>query len=233
MTRLDVASEAVPALAALLSDAERERANRFAFDRDRSRYIVARMVLRELLATRLGVRPESIELTYGVCGKPSLAQGFADSDLRFNVSHSDDIAVYAFSRGREIGIDVEAVRMIPDADDIAAQFFSDREKKDYLALDTCDKPLGFFNCWTRKEAFVKALGDGLIYPLDGFDVSLAPGEPARIIRVGRTPGNACGWRTESFSPVPGFVAAVVVECREYRPISGAYPPRSVRSANVP
>jgi len=200
--------DAVSSLAALLSDAERQRASRFASDRHRSRFVVARARLRELLGVNLGVPPESIELTCGAHGKPSLAGPFVDSDLRFNVSHSDDVAVYAVSRGREIGIDVEAVRMIPDADEIAARFFSRREAESYLALDPGDKPMGFFNCWTRKEAFIKALGDGLHHPLDSFDVSLAPGEPAQIHRVGSVPGSLCGWQLCSFTAPPGYVGAV-------------------------
>jgi 4'-phosphopantetheinyl transferase len=212
---LDVGPEAVRALATLLSDAERQRASRFVFDRDRRRFIVARARLRRLLSARLDVQPESVEFVYRAHGKPALARRFADSDLRFNVSHSDDVVVYAFALGREIGIDVEAIRVIRDADDIAAQFFSSRENDAYLALDPRNKPIGFFNCWTRKEAFIKALGDGLDYPLDRFDVSLAPGEPAKILRVEGTSGDDCGWCMESFSPAPGFVAAVASErdCR--------------------
>jgi 4'-phosphopantetheinyl transferase len=133
--------------------------------------------------------------------------------------------VYAFSSGREIGIDVETVRLIRDADDIAARFFSPRENEAYLALDPPDRPLGFFNCWTRKEAFIKALGDGLYYPLDRFDVSLAPDEPARILRIESTPGDRCGWRMESFSPVTGFVAAIVIE---QTPASGRAPSDAAR-----
>jgi 4'-phosphopantetheinyl transferase len=101
--------------------------------------------------------------------------------------------------------------VIDDADGIAASVFSRPENEAYLALARPDRPLGFFNCWTRKEAFVKAIGDGLTHPLTGFDVSLAPGEPARIVRVNETPGDDCGWRMESFSPAPGFVAAVVTQ----------------------
>jgi len=107
-------------------------------------------------------------------------------------------------------LDVEAVGPIRDADDIAARFFSQRENRAYRALERRDRPLGFFQCWTRKEAFIKALGDGLSYPLDRFDVSLTPGEPARILRVEDTPGDRCGWRMDSWSPAPGFVAAVVI-----------------------
>jgi 4'-phosphopantetheinyl transferase len=211
--RLEKNFEEIRALRTLLSDTERRRADRFAFDRDRNRFIVARARLREMLATRLSVRPESVELTCGVHGKPALARRFADSDLRFNVSHSDDVAVYAFSIGREIGIDIEVVRSIPDADDIAARFFSRRENEAYRALDPSDKPLGFFYCWTRKEAFIKAIGDGLYHALDSFDVSLAPGEPAKILRIKDVPESECGWRLNSFSPLPGLVAAVVTENR--------------------
>ena len=211
VARTDVGSESVRASAAVLSDGERERARRFAFDRDRRLFIVARALLRRLLAARLDIPPESVELAYGKRGKPALAGRFAASDLRFNLSHSEDVAVYAFASGSELGIDVEAVRAIPDADDLAARCFSRREQARYQALDPRDRALGFFQCWTRKEAFIKALGDGMYHPLDRFDVSLAPGEPAEILRVGDVPGEQCGWRLEAFSPVPGFVAAVVAE----------------------
>ena len=214
VTRLDVRSESLRAGAAVLTDEERDRARRFVFDRDRDRFIGARACLRQLLAARLGTPPDSVELVYGAHGKPALAPGYADTGLRFNVSHCDDLTLYAFSCGREIGIDVEAVRPIGDADDIAARFFSQRENRAYRALEPSDRPLGFFQCWTRKEAFIKALGDGLSYPLDRFDVSLTPGEPAQILRVEDTPGDRCGWRLESWSPAPGFVAAVVIGDRE-------------------
>jgi 4'-phosphopantetheinyl transferase len=205
-TRLDLAPEAVGALHALLSDAERRRASRLVFGRDRRRFIVARARLRQLLGAWLGVRPESVELVYGAHGKPALAPRFADADLRFNVSHCDDVAAYVLGFGCEIGIDIEAVRAMSDTDDLAARFFSDAERAAYGALEPPERPLGFFNCWTRKEAFIKALGDGLGYPLDRFDVSLTPGEPARLL-------NVCGWRMMSFSPAPGFVGAVVTESR--------------------
>lgn len=208
VTRLDPSPEAVRALRAWLSGAERQRARRFRFDRDRRRFIVARARLRQLLAARCRTRPEAIEFVYGKNGKPALAPRFADTGWRFNVSHCDDVAVYAFSTGREIGIDVEAIRAVREADDIAARFFSRRENEAYLALAPGDKPLGFFNCWTRKEAFVKALGDGLSLPLDKFDVSLAPGEPAKLLRAERALGDGSGWRLDSFSPLPGFIAAL-------------------------
>jgi 4'-phosphopantetheinyl transferase len=228
VTRLHADAEVVHSLAALLSDTERQRAARFVFDRDRYRFIVARARLRQLLAARLDVRPESVELIYGARGKPALARRFSRSGLRFNVSHSNDVAVYAFAFGREVGIDVEAVRAINDTDSIAARLFSQFEIKAYFALDPKDKPAAFFNCWTRKEAFIKALGDGLYYPLDRFDVSLAPGEPVNILRVEDKPGNECGWHLDAFFPAPGYVAAVVTEILE-RP-AVFWPTLSISSA---
>jgi 4'-phosphopantetheinyl transferase len=191
MARLDAGPEEVRSLRARLSDAERQRAGRFRYERDRRRFIVARARLRELLAARLDVKPQAIELAYGKNGKPGLAQRYADSGWRFNVAHCDDVAVYAFSRDSDVGIDIEAIRAIPEADDIAARFFSRREYAAYSALAPRDRPLGFLQCWTRKEALAKALGDGLSMPLDEFDVS-----------------RASGWRLQSFSPLPGFVAAL-------------------------
>ena len=190
VVRLDTISVS----AAMLSESERQRASRFTFERDRRRFIAARATLRRLLAARLGVHPEDVELVYGRHGKPALGGRFANSELRFNVSHCDDLAVYAFARGHEVGVDVEAVRWFADADDVAARFFSKSENKAYAALDSLEKPSGFFNCWTRKEAFIKAIGDGLNHPLQSFDAT-------RI----------SGWEIENFVPAPGFIAAVATE----------------------
>lgn len=208
-TQLTADTEDLRDFTSRLSGPERERAARFVFDRDRRRFIIARARLRQLLAQRLGMEPESIELVYGARGKPAIARRPTDPDLRFNVSHCDDVAIYAFSYGRDVGVDIERVRILPDADQIAARFFSCREHETYRALASHDRPLGFFNCWTRKEAFIKALGDGLAHPLHEFDVSLTPGVPAEILRVGTTPGDRCGWRMDSFSLGSAFVAAVV------------------------
>jgi 4'-phosphopantetheinyl transferase len=210
---LDLAAGSLRALAAVLSSDERERARRFRFERDRCRFIVGRARLRQMLAVRLGVAPAAIEICYGARGKPALAPGFAESGLRFNVSHCGGLAVYAFAQDRELGVDVEEVRPLPDADDVAARFFSARENQAYLALERAERALGFFNCWTRKEALIKALGDGLYHPLDAFDVSLAPGAPARLLRLGDMPGEDCGWTLHSFSPAPGFVGAFAVRGR--------------------
>lgn len=192
IARLDIGAEAADASAALLSGEERQRAGRFAQDRERRRFTVARARLRAELGARLAVAPEAIELEYAPGGKPRLHSRFG-SDLRFNVSHHEDIAAFAFANGREIGVDVEGVRNLVDQDAIAAMVFSPREHQTYLALDPAQKPRAFFNCWTRKEAFVKALGEGLRHPLDSFDVSLVP-----------------GWVFHEFTPGPDLVGAVVI-----------------------
>ena len=192
--RLDAELAATDDLAQCLSEAERLRAGRFAFERDRRRFMVGRARLRHLLAQRLGARPDAVELDHGPWGKPRLAGGFAESDLRFNVSHCGDVALFAFSSRREIGVDVEAVRELPDADDIVERFFSPRERAAYRRLPPRERPRGFFACWTRKEAFIKALGSGLAYPLTEFDSTPAPK----------------GWSLRSFVPGPGLVGAVAV-----------------------
>jgi len=201
-------------LAGLLSADERERAGRFAFGRDRRRYIVARARLRQLLGERLGAAPESLRFVYKPHGKPALARCPGQRDLRFNVSHCGEVAAYAFAEGREVGVDIEEVRELSDADDIAMRFFSRRERAAYMRLPVRERPQGFFNCWTRKEAFIKALGSGLSCPLDSFDVSFAPGRPARILRVGRVgrvAASRCGWTLRSFVPGPGLVGAVALQ----------------------
>jgi 4'-phosphopantetheinyl transferase len=205
---LDAERDVVHDSAAVLSADERHRASRFAFDRDRHRFIVARARLRQLLASRLDVRPEDVELMYGAQGKPALAGRFAGARMHFNVSHADSVAVYAFA-DREVGIDVERIRDVPDADRIAERMFSRREVERYSGLNAAQKTLGFFNCWTRKEAFVKAVGLGLSFPLDQFDVTLAPDEPARILRVRDVNGDRCGWTLRAFEAGPGYVGALV------------------------
>jgi 4'-phosphopantetheinyl transferase len=204
------AARDIGAAAAVLSAAERQRARRFASERDRKRFITRRAWLRELLAVRLQLPAASVRLVDGPLGKPALAPNQAGSPIHFNLSHCEDVAVYAFAP-TEVGVDVEAIRKVDEADEIAAAAFSRVENDAYRALGGYERTLGFLNCWTRKEAFVKATGRGLLASLDSFDVSLAPVEAARILRVGNTSGENCGWRLRGFTPAPGFVAAVVNE----------------------
>jgi 4'-phosphopantetheinyl transferase len=188
VARLDAGPEETRSLESCLSSEERERAARFRFERDRRRFVVARARLRAELAARLGLRPEAVELAYGDNGKPRLA----NQALHFSVSHCDDVALFAFSRTGEIGVDIEAIRPVREADAIAVQFFSPLEHAGYAALAPRDRLLGFFRVWTRKEAYVKALGVGFSMALERFDLSVAPR----------------GWRVHSFFPLPGFIASL-------------------------
>lgn len=208
--RLNLPPADVTDLKSCLSEPERRRSERFASERDSGRFIVARARLRQLLGSRLGISASAVGFSWGPYGKPRLSQPFIDANLRFNLSHSRDIAIYGFSVGREIGVDVEALRPLPDAGDIAARFFSPSEYQTFSRLAEIDRTAGFFNCWTRKEAVVKALGAGLHYSLQGFDVSLAPGDRAEVLRLNDMPGERCGWDM-GCPRVPGFAAAVVVE----------------------
>jgi 4'-phosphopantetheinyl transferase len=193
---LDAAPEELGALWLCLSPAERSRAARFRFERERTRYVAARARLRMFLGARLGAAPEAIELVEGRAGKPALGGAFARSGWRFNLAHSEALAVYAFCRTREVGVDVEALRTPPDADRLAASAFSARELQAYRAAPAPRRPLAFLRLWTRKEALAKALGDGFSAPPESLDTARA---------------KRAGWRLESFLPRPGFIAALAVQ----------------------
>jgi 4'-phosphopantetheinyl transferase len=207
--RLDLPEPACATLWSLLSPPERQRAGRFRSAAHRKRYVVARARLRQLLAERLGAEPASIGILATDQGKPMLAPEHRASGLEFNLSHSFSLAVYAFARGRSVGIDVEQIREIPDSDDLAARFFSAAEAAAYRATPAGGRDLAFLACWTRKEAFVKALGEGLSHPLDAFDVTLDPDEPALITRIGERRGPDLGWVLTSFRPTPSHIGALV------------------------
>ncbi len=222
MTPLDVAGAATREAATLLSADERLRASRFARARDRRRFTVARAELRRQLGARLAVPPATIEFAYGVHGKPRLAGGPARADLRFSVSHSGGVAALAFATGREIGVDIEVVRPVPEAGTIAARMCSPAEWRAWDSLAERHKLRGFLDWWTRKEAFLKARGDGLCHPLDAFDVSLAPDASACLLRVADSAGDGARWALHAFAPGPRHVGAVAFarHGREPRPRRG-------------
>jgi 4'-phosphopantetheinyl transferase len=193
---------------ALLSPAERSRADRFRFRRDRARFVVGRGALRRLLGRYLSRAPAEVDIQAGRLGKPELMGSSAASGLRFNLAHSDGLALYAFTRDREVGIDVEAVRTVPEARAVAGQFFSALEVARLAGLSRAGFEEAFLNGWTRKEAFLKARGDGLHFPLDRFHVSMAPGEPARLLGVDGEPAAVREWSIADVPTAPGFVAAV-------------------------
>lgn len=210
LCHLDEVASQVDRYAPILHVEETARAHRFHFARDRDRFIVGRAALRLILARYASCLPEQITLGYGERGKPYLLGQSPDQDLRFNLAHAAGMAIYAVSRGREVGVDIEAVRPLPDAAAIAERFFAPAEVTAFrTVLGTANEALAFFNAWTRKEAFLKALGDGLARPLDSFEVSLLPGDAPRLLCIDDQP--ARGWHLHALEPAPGYVAALVVE----------------------
>ncbi len=212
---LDQPAAYVGQLRQTLSPDERSRAERFQFERDRRRFIVGRGVLRAILGYYLSLDPGRLQFRYGPRGKPCLSEELGGDTLQFNLAHSHELALYAFTAGREIGIDLEYIRPIPDIEQIAARFFSASENATWRILPANQKQEAFFNCWTRKEAYLKATGNGLAQPLDQFDVSLAPGEPVRLLRVRGASEEVSRWSLAALTPAPGYVAAVAIEGHDW------------------
>lgn len=175
----------------LLAEDERARASRFHFEKHRRRFVLARGFLRLLLGRYLETKPEEVSFSYGPYGKPAL--GGERTQLRFNASHSHELALYAFVQDHEIGVDVEFIKKDLKTEEIADHFFSAAEIQSLTTLPDVEKTAAFFRCWTRKEAYIKAIGSGLSHPLDEFDVTLAPHEPAVLLRDHRDPDAAARW----------------------------------------
>ncbi|HEV2436441.1 MAG TPA: 4'-phosphopantetheinyl transferase superfamily protein [Verrucomicrobiae bacterium] len=195
---------------------ERARAERFHFERDRGHFIVARGVLRAILGGYLNRAPECLSFCYSSYGKPALAGESGGDAIRFNVSHSHGIALYAVTRGREVGVDLERIRSNLAVAEIAERFFSRREVAALRSLSTEEQREVFFRCWTRKEACFKARGEGLSLPLDQMDVSLTPGEPGAVPGGQPDSSEASRWSLQELAPAPGYVAALAVEGQGWR-----------------
>lgn len=206
---LNQSSERTTLSLEVLSPDERERAARFHFDKDKNQFVQARAALRFILSEYLNVRPQDLEFSYGPQGKPELANGHAESCLRFNLSRRDGLALIAITRGRKIGVDVELVRADVPFLEIADVSFSSVESATLRSLPERLQATGFYNCWTRKEAYVKARGDGLSFPLKQFDVSLIPGDPAKLLHVGDH--EVDHWTLQEIPVRENYVAALAVE----------------------
>jgi 4'-phosphopantetheinyl transferase len=192
-----------------LSPDERERARRFHFRKDAEHFVAARGVLRNLLGRYTGIAPRLLRFSYSGHGKPSL-EGGAGARLHFNASHSNGLAIYAVARGREVGVDLEFVREDFPGFEIAEHFFSPSEVSALRALPEGERAAAFFDCWARKEAYIKARGEGLSYPLRRFTVSLSPGEPAALLHDEGDPQEAGRWSLVGLSPAEGYRAALAV-----------------------
>jgi 4'-phosphopantetheinyl transferase len=209
---LDRSAAIVDDFAGHLSTDELARAARFRFPEHRAHFIVRRASLRMILASYLGgSAPSRVAFTDGARGKPSLAEPAGPSTLRFNVSHSHHLALVAVTRAGEVGVDVERLHPLDDLAQLAARNFSAWENAALRSLPAPARSPAFFLCWTRKEAFIKAAGEGLARRLDGFSVSLTPGEPARFVSIEGDPGELARWSVFDLAPAPGYAGALVVE----------------------
>jgi 4'-phosphopantetheinyl transferase len=200
----------------VLSSDESTRAARFHFSRDRQRFVASRALLRTVLSCYLATDASSVSFSYSKKGKPGLGPAHGGSDIRFNIAHSGGIALLAFTRHREIGVDVEQVRHDFDSGAIARRFFSTHEQNQLADLPAEEKVDAFFRCWTRKEAYIKATGDGLSLPLDQFDVSLAAGETNALLATRPDGSEAGSWRLQEVPGGLGYVAALCVRGQDWR-----------------
>lgn len=217
---LDLAAEELARLERTLAAEERARAGRFVFERDRERFVAARGLLRQILAAYRGAPPEALRFRYSAKGKPALED--AGAGLEFNLAHSHGLALYAVAWRRPVGVDVERVREDIDVEGIAGRFFSPKEAAALRAIPQAERVRAFFRCWTRKEALLKAWGEGLPFGLNRFSVSLAARE-ARILETPFTPSESGRWWLYPLEPAPEFVGALAVRgsaarvhCREWR-----------------
>ncbi len=208
---LDVPMMGFQKLYQTLSTDERVRAERFHFEKDRRQFTAARGILREILGCYLGVAPNAVRFCYEKNGKPRLAGVSRKGAIYFNLSHSEGIALYGFTRNHEIGVDIEYMRDVSEMNQMVERFFSVREQRVFHALPENQKKEAFYNCWTRKEAFIKAVGDGLSRSLDSFDVTLGRGEPARLLRIDEDSNPAFRWSIQELKPALGFTAAIAFE----------------------
>lgn len=213
--KVDLSASFITGVRALSPD-EHERAARFRFERDRQRFKAARAALRIILGRYLKMPPVSLVFAQTEYGKPFLVNPEADG-LLFNLSHSGEIAIIAVARDREVGVDVEFIRPDFATSEVAEHFFSVAEIYTLSGLEPHLRPRAFFDCWTRKEAYVKARGEGLSMALDVFDVSLAPGVPAGMLhnRVDQT--ETARWIFEDLAIGPEYAGALVIEALNSTP----------------
>jgi 4'-phosphopantetheinyl transferase len=206
--RLDQPPDQAAFLATILSKDEQIKAGRFYYARDRSRFIVGRAILRILLSRYLALSPNNVGFIYKQCGKPILVEDINGIDLQFNLSHSSDLILYAFTRYRELGVDLEYQRFLPDMKELVSKHFSQAEYAKWSKMPTFQQEETFFLWWTRKEAFLKAKGDGLFQPLNSIEVFT---EADVEIRSGFGDGTSDEvWSCVSLVPLPGYLASLVI-----------------------
>jgi 4'-phosphopantetheinyl transferase len=208
---LDQPAGAIARLARLLSKDEYQRAERFHRPADRRRFIAGRGILRKIISSYLSLAPDEAQFVYNKYGKPSVLTNQDRNALRFNLSHSNGMALYAVTRGRRIGIDIEYMREDFATLEVAERYFSKDEFEALERVPINQRTEAFFNCWSRKEAYIKAIGMGVSYPLDGFTVSLAPEAAPALLRVDADATEAARWKMYKLDAAEGYAAALIIE----------------------
>jgi 4'-phosphopantetheinyl transferase len=202
--KLYASHECIAQFRSLLSSEELHHVDQLRFPRLQRHYVMSQSVLRILLSRLLKVPARQLSFAFGKNGKPALA---GPTRIHFNMSHSDGLALYAVTIDCSVGVDVERIRSIEDFQQIASSYFHPAELANLVSLPSSDRPAAFFRCWTRKEAYIKAMGDGLTIPLDTFQVTLRPDQPARFAQCLA----ALGWNLHHLDPAPGYVGALAYQ----------------------
>ena len=215
---LNISPRALASGAGYLSPDERERADRFRFEVHRNRFIVGRGMLRAILGRYGDVPPERLRFNYGPNGKPELitpgeVTRRPGGVLHFNLAHSEAVGVLAVTQTGPVGVDVEQVRRLPDFKELVGQFFSGREAAEFSRLPWEQQPTAFFNLWTRKEALLKAMGEGIAHSLNRVEVSFLPGEPARVLSLPAGQWAGCEWSLVELAISPAYAAALALPLR--------------------
>jgi 4'-phosphopantetheinyl transferase len=207
----------------LLAPEEISRADRFRFEKDRRRFVIVRGLLRLILGRYLDHEPSQLRFDYSDYGKPALAAAQNASGLRFNLSHAHEMALVAVTRDRHVGIDLEHIRPIPEVEQLAERFFSPQENELVRALAGSEKLEAFYQTWTCKEAYIKARGEGLSFPLERFHVVSSPDEATPVLQVEGDPQEASRWSMRVLVPGPGYAAALAVEGKGWRLTQWGWP----------
>jgi 4'-phosphopantetheinyl transferase len=212
---LEQPAEVVQKLESLLSEEERQRADSFRAREHRRSFMISRGILRNLLHRYTGIEPDQIQFNYTIHGKPFLAGPESTPDISFNLSHAGLLVLYAFSWSRQVGIDVECIRPLEEMEKVAVMNFSSREYRNFQATGEKEMLTAFYNAWTRKEAFIKAVGTGIAFPLREVEVSLEPDVPARLVTIHGSLQEADRWTLHDIKTWDGYAAALVVEGKDH------------------
>jgi 4'-phosphopantetheinyl transferase len=211
---LDQPVQRISQLEKILSSDEVNRARQFKFEKDRNRFIAGRGLLRTVLGSYLNAEPAQLDFTYSPRGKPALKASSGHGTLHFNVAHSKDLILIALTRDCAVGVDVEWIHPISDIEDITTRFFTNREAAELMALPQDERMTAFFSLWTRKEAYLKATGDGISEMLKDVEISFLPEKPPRILAISGNAQAAERWTLLDLTPASGFAAALAVEAKD-------------------